>query len=46
MNRLSSFALVVALATSFSLPVAAEEKLNVFGTEIIVKVDGSRQAGQ
>ena len=46
MNRLSSFSLVVALATSFSFPVAAEEKLNVFGTEIIVKVDGSKTDGR
>ncbi len=45
MNRLSSFSLGVALATSFSFSVAAEEKLNVFGTEIIVKVDGSKTAG-
>jgi hypothetical protein len=45
MNRLSSFSLGVALATSFSFSVAAEEKLNVFGTEIIVKVDGSKTGG-
>ena len=45
MNNLSSFATVVALATSLSSPLAAEEKLDVFGTEIVVKVDGSKTGG-
>jgi quercetin dioxygenase-like cupin family protein len=45
MNRFRSLAAVFALATSYSFAVAAEEKLNVFGTEIIVKVDGSKTGG-
>jgi quercetin dioxygenase-like cupin family protein len=42
MRKLSSFAAVVALATSLSSALASEERLDVFGTEIVVKVDGSK----
>ncbi len=40
-----AFAAVVALTASFPFALAAEEKLNVFGTEMIVKVDGSKTGG-
>jgi mannose-6-phosphate isomerase-like protein (cupin superfamily) len=45
MTRMLTCFGAVLLASGLSVAVGAEEKLNVFGTEMIVKTDGSKTGG-